>query len=1545
MMLLQQRSILMQEIETVNKVRSARPKPSQYSQLHQDFTHFQTHMVNPTSLTELLRDAKRELNIDTNSHGMQHQFCFNKLTAVTRSCDQFIAKMMKSYLCYQDITLLPLSALQKIRYGLQTCQEVLSHAQLRHQFLIKLPPTCSEKIEPSQMLRDIMSCLTESCSPMEYITRLCSNNLLSCAGSLTDFYPDIMRPVTRTSILMLAMKYLKRIHSTVGRSIKHSKQTVGSWWYYMDQILSFLHVNWLQMKQREKEEEEERQSLFKYKSQTHCENQTEEEELAAMQQALFPSFEDSLSDLVQEDTMGDEEKGSEKMDKQVQESLHSSNAVRKVDRIDERTVYQLVKELLLPSGEVKDTFHREVSLEIYQMASSLWTLPQLYTDISSPTCPPLHLIALTNLKKNIVKEEVVDVESFDIYQHPHFYEAIQTRQILNRYLDRVKEVLLQFEEHPALLQISLVIERILSFAVNSPLMKILTGLEFLLRQSQEWESYAASHVSFKSHLEEITKKVIEFRKIELRCWPNLLAKSERNTAQSVSRWWFQFYNILSQITEESSNRSSVIDELVIAVKQFLELSSLGEYSARLELIYVLTKYMQHNQTVKDVSVYVENLFHYYSQFEQDVKQHLNKERGVIEKELKDYVKIAKWNDINFYAVKQAVEKSHRTISKFIKRYKEVLDSSARGLLQDTKLIKARTETNQLVFTASITFSAVIQDILIDPILFDVENSLLSKTDKLNKKIAKHCTNVQELVNFGQLIEALDEFTGDVISEVKALQSVDVLSLPKEKQKEARNNLQQRKRLALSNLFKELKAMGLSYRKGMSSLQSQDGNETLKQPVLNAEIFQSDDVALGERVRSTLESGNGYYYKCLARQNGFHLAMCSPSKELSPTDLKRCQGITHNLLDMLITQRQQLHHLLTNHSDISYTLKLLEGLTSSPSTLMDSLPPQDDARDWTSNLSTSLHNVEHVLSNFQLVIESCPTSTPDDMMTPDIPSNLPPASRCCLTDDIIQTSLQQIKMVINNAQKARKEMAPNQDLVNWSDAEKINETMANVKNICKDLDSIVQPYLDPREPSSLSLATPLVSLRGKLNELCNQYSLSSLYQSYNTRKMGFVKPSVKAESLINNVEEVIKQVLLALQIVVKETVVMKEEIASKQDSTEILSLDGLISPIFEKRLFQQVQSLSCDTINSKLKSIVHSIHECYQSVEGCRASGSTYKVLMNAVPLLHHFKLLLQYFLHHVVLLHRTTCKLQFVLLGLFTDFVTQGFCIPPEEDSSTAGEGATEFEDIQGGGLGPGEGAKDVSDQIESEDQLEDTKQAGEKDEQEEDNEPDVKEEKEGVEMSDDFEGKLQDLDIDEADDSNSEDDDDEGGKDEKDEQKGSGAEGKRESEIVAKDENEGEQEGDEKDEKNNNEGTEEIHEMEETEEDVREDEDDEEGGKDKPESKIEDMQEEAFPEDMQIDGEEKEEEGEDDADEPASEENGKIEEEIDEVEEKEEENEEEEGGEMKTEEFQPDNDEEARDEQQKEKAEGDEEEENSEKREEVPQETEGRAEQADTPY
>ena len=52
------------------------------------------------------------------------------------------------------------------------------------------------------------------------------------------------------------------------------------------------------------------------------------------------------------------------------------------------------------------------------------------------------------------------------------------------------------------------------------------------------------------------------------------------------------------------------------------------------------------------------------------------------------------------------------------------------------------------------------------------------------------------------------------------------------------------------------------------------------------------------------------------------------------------------------------------------------------------------------------------------------------------------------------------------------------------------------------------------------------------------------------------------------------------------------------------------------------------------------------------------------------------------------------------NFFPQGFCLPADMTDEMDGDGATQFEDIEGGGMGEGEGAKDVSDQIETEDQV-----------------------------------------------------------------------------------------------------------------------------------------------------------------------------------------------------------------------------------------------------
>lgn len=119
-------------------------------------------------------------------------------------------------------------------------------------------------------------------------------------------------------------------------------------------------------------------------------------------------------------------------------------------------------------------------------------------------------------------------------------------------------------------------------------------------------------------------------------------------------------------------------------------------------------------------------------------------------------------------------------------------------------------------------------------------------------------------------------------------------------------------------------------------------------------------------------------------------------------------------------------------------------------------------------------------------------------------------------------------------------------------------------------------------------------------------------------------------------------------------------------------------------------------------------------------------------------LLVQYYLNEQVAALRIVCKILHMQLNVFLDLATNGFCKPKDLDPEGE-EGSQEKTGGEGMGLGEGEGQKDVSEKIESEDQLEDAKPADQETEKPEDK--DCPEEDKGIEMSEDFEGKLQDVD------------------------------------------------------------------------------------------------------------------------------------------------------------------------------------------------------------
>ena len=106
--------------------------------------------------------------------------------------------------------------------------------------------------------------------------------------------------------------------------------------------------------------------------------------------------------------------------------------------------------------------------------------------------------------------------------------------------------------------------------------------------------------------------------------------------------------------------------------------------------------------------------------------------------------------------------------------------------------------------------------------------------------------------------------------------------------------------------------------------------------------------------------------------------------------------------------------------------------------------------------------------------------------------------------------------------------------------------------------------------------------------------------------------------------------------------------------------------------------------------------------------------------------------------HHKTCKLCYISMNLILGLVNEGFCTEPEGEAEEAG-GDGEFEEEEGTGMDDGQGRKDVSDEIEHQDQINTGKQKKAAD-QEEQAEPNDKEDARGIEMEDDFEGRFEDI-------------------------------------------------------------------------------------------------------------------------------------------------------------------------------------------------------------
>nr|CAB3263714.1 midasin [Phallusia mammillata] len=195
-------------------------------------------------------------------------------------------------------------------------------------------------------------------------------------------------------------------------------------------------------------------------------------------------------------------------------------------------------------------------------------------------------------------------------------------------------------------------------------------------------------------------------------------------------------------------------------------------------------------------------------------------------------------------------------------------------------------------------------------------------------------------------------------------------------------------------------------------------------------------------------------------------------------------------------------------------------------------------------------------------------------------------------------------------------------------------------------------------------------------------------------------------------------------------------------------DQLVNHIFHEPE-KEVSNLHTNKVHAKM---LHFVEALMTGVHTDSNKLMVKSVLHVVQPFIVEYQVLIQHAVETITLAHRTTTKLAYILSSIFSQLLIKGFCPPADMEEELSDEKG-ELKEVEDAGIGEGQGAKDVSDQIENEEQVEDAAGGESKGDEDDNDDDDIPAEDNAIEMSEDFEGKMHDPDQGKEDDQDDNDD------------------------------------------------------------------------------------------------------------------------------------------------------------------------------------------------
>ncbi|KAI9031012.1 hypothetical protein CLU79DRAFT_694874, partial [Phycomyces nitens] len=1334
-----QKFILSQVNESLAKSSttfSLRPTKSQLDDIFVDLRYLQKSMLE-RNVETLMQDLE-----DTGMESVMQREALLQGNAL-----QFLDRVQAKYPMYRDILQPLLVAVDDIKYGLRI---MTSHHRndATNDFLAQVVEMLIRGQDGSELPTDLDCHTLASPDTLAQLKEIIFER--ASASNKWSFYLRILIIVLQRLVMSISGHGYIRLEDMSCLNV----------------VFNEIVQIWKAAQVYKRQKEIERDQMYKTRAKKY-EPLTDEEQEELDMRKTFADFNEVYEDLVEDNEPTAKSGGQMNTPNEVEEESV-------LDDTDTQRIGHLHKMIF-------DTFRHDVCahftkswdrevLQAYTMAGQLAKMASsAFSSKTDRVCNAGNLRIASMAIRRLESEDSFGLTSddiYDFYKSENVGEAKRVEPVIRRFKNRVMEILAEWPEHAVLQQIIAVCDRILGFSILSPVAQFLTGIELLLQKSEDWEAYAAKHVSIQAQRDELVSLIVRWRQLELNCWPKLLAAQEQYSQDAAFTWWFHLYDALNNTsfelgTEEEKGKKT--KELLTALDQFVQVSTLVEFEPRLKMVdsFYRQARMQAELAQTDgerlshetVATVLRNVYLYYDQFRDHARTYLAQLRKPIEKDLKDFVKIASWKDINIYALRQSAQKTHRQLHKCIRKYREILGHTMLTIIATYNQEQAMFQYGDDKRYDDTKKGFV--DQLDQPKLWltktNISSTMPIEWPVSAQPVKRHLANLQSTLNRMRLYcredvfvadnytkeLPLETFMTDIINQIKHFQKETPAVMTDENKSMVKLQKLQKKK-ALVDFLKELKRLGLKWRATTLAEQNADTSQLfrlksaeLDYVLMNRDLQKQDLSTHGCTNQDTLDlwnKANSYYYRSIARLTHLrNLSTTQVHKDLSMLEVERCMSTTEYAFSLVTKERAILNHF-------EERMSVLQGVCVQLASFYDAY-----SRDRPISHDATLGRR---LTHQKLAVDTLVIELSQATITMKLQTEY-------TTSSAYQQALTEMENLCATVRKIQK-------TIDYTFSQRYlypeTSTRLGFSILSEDVEEMIEAHydsIDAMEPALMAIIEQVPQSSHSIYPILNHISTARTVQavSMDDQVTTVVDVRDKLYSLID-------AILVSIQDLKKAKTPAPAPVATPGEEQEeeqvVEDMEENYIRLQHNKQFELSNALHFEVITKRCLDALKMCHQLSVS-QSAESANEVSRLLQDTYPFLQQYMLVVQHTLGEIVVHHKSTAKLSYALVNSFTIIISKGFCMPEGASDEEEGEG----EGVgTGTGIGEGQGNKDVSEEIEDEEQVLGTQN----EEQQKNEKQDSKEEKNGMEMENDFDGELEDVEQDdqEKDEDDSSDEDEE---------------------------------------------------------------------------------------------------------------------------------------------------------------------------------------------